>query len=115
MVFMNIYYKMFITYKRNNIVFIFAISLFQLRYAGFRVLALVNRYAEDIIDLMYQGVDFAHAQYQAGYQIATAIAQKVWVKIQDKWAVSIEFTHLKIIVTIMMCVSVNCQIDVLLQ
>lgn len=61
--------------------------LFQMRYMGFRMLALANRYAEDIIDMMYHGVDFANAQYQAGKQIAIAIAKKVWVMIEAKWAI----------------------------
>jgi len=61
--------------------------VFQMRLMGFRVLALANRYVEDLIDLMYHGIDFADAQYQAGKQIAVAIVKKVWMKIEEQWAV----------------------------
>ena len=68
-----------------------------MRYAGFRALALVNRYTEDMIDLMYQGVDLGHAQMLAGHQIASAIFRNIWAKVEANWAVSTSFCSIFIL------------------
>jgi hypothetical protein len=61
--------------------------IFQAKYYGFRVLAATNRFVQIMIDNIYVGVDFAHAQYMAGRQIAYAIGKELWAKAQAKWAI----------------------------
>ena len=74
-------------------------------YFGFHALDRIIRYAEDMVDLMYQGL--WHAQFQTGQQIASATCKKVWAKVEAKWAVSTSFHSIFILYCNYMCLY-NC-------